>query len=148
LRWPRDTLYPLKLALTLPTSGGRSVGIVRLQTKATEFVLLFCFLYWLEGPVFFVFYKNKIDWFPLNKTAKYYYYCSTALFWALAAFTVSCSYTQSVGLLGRGISPFQGLYLHTEQYKHKINANNADIHALWDSNPLSQRSRKRRQFMP
>jgi hypothetical protein len=26
LRWPRDNLYPLKLALTSPTSGGRSVG--------------------------------------------------------------------------------------------------------------------------
>jgi hypothetical protein len=25
LRWPRDTLYPKKLALTSPTSGGRSV---------------------------------------------------------------------------------------------------------------------------
>jgi hypothetical protein len=41
LRSPRDTLYPLKLALTSPTSGGRSVGIVRLRTKAIEFVL-FC----------------------------------------------------------------------------------------------------------
>ena len=30
-------LYPQKLALTLPTGGGRSVGIVRLRTKATEF---------------------------------------------------------------------------------------------------------------
>jgi hypothetical protein len=29
LLWPRDNLYPLKLALTSPTSGGRSVGIVR-----------------------------------------------------------------------------------------------------------------------
>jgi hypothetical protein len=29
------------LALTSPTSGGRSVGIVRLLTKATEFVCLF-----------------------------------------------------------------------------------------------------------
>jgi hypothetical protein len=37
LRWPRDTLYPQKLALTSPTSGGRSVGIVCLRTKATEF---------------------------------------------------------------------------------------------------------------
>jgi hypothetical protein len=37
LRWPRDTLYPQKLALTSPTSGGRSVGIVRSRTKATEF---------------------------------------------------------------------------------------------------------------
>jgi hypothetical protein len=36
-RWPRNTLYPQKLALTSPTSGGRSVGIVRLQTKATDF---------------------------------------------------------------------------------------------------------------
>jgi hypothetical protein len=33
LRWPRDTLYPQTLALTSPTSGGRSVGIVRLRTK-------------------------------------------------------------------------------------------------------------------
>jgi hypothetical protein len=38
-RGPRDTLYPQKLALTSPTSGGRSVGIVRLRTKATEFFL-------------------------------------------------------------------------------------------------------------
>jgi hypothetical protein len=30
LRWPRNTLYPQKLVLT-STSGGRSVGIVRLQ---------------------------------------------------------------------------------------------------------------------
>ena len=30
-------LYPQKLALTSPTGGGRSVGIVRLRTKATEF---------------------------------------------------------------------------------------------------------------
>jgi hypothetical protein len=35
-RWPRDTLYLPKLALTSPTSGGRSVGIVRSQTQATE----------------------------------------------------------------------------------------------------------------
>jgi hypothetical protein len=33
LRWPRDTLYQLKLALISPTSGGRSVGIVRWRTK-------------------------------------------------------------------------------------------------------------------
>jgi hypothetical protein len=39
-RWPRDTLYPQKLALTSPTSGGRSVDIVRSRTKATELLLL------------------------------------------------------------------------------------------------------------
>jgi hypothetical protein len=29
-----DNLYPQKLALNSPTSGGRSVGIVRLRTKS------------------------------------------------------------------------------------------------------------------
>jgi len=29
-------LYPQKLVLTSPTGGGRSVGIVRSRTKATE----------------------------------------------------------------------------------------------------------------
>jgi hypothetical protein len=37
LRWPSDTLYPQKLALTSPTRGGRSVDIVHSRTKATEF---------------------------------------------------------------------------------------------------------------
>jgi hypothetical protein len=32
-------------------------------------------------------------------------------------FSVSSSYTHLVGLLRRGISPSQGLYLYTEQYK-------------------------------
>jgi hypothetical protein len=34
-RWPRGTLYPQKLAINSPTSGGRSVGIVRSRTQAT-----------------------------------------------------------------------------------------------------------------
>jgi hypothetical protein len=36
-RLPCGTLYPQMLALTSPTSGGRSVGIVRSRTKVTEF---------------------------------------------------------------------------------------------------------------
>jgi hypothetical protein len=36
-RWPRGTIYLQKLALTSLTSGGRSVGIVRSPTQATEF---------------------------------------------------------------------------------------------------------------
>jgi hypothetical protein len=43
LRWPRGTLYPQKLALTSLASGGRSVGIVRSRTLATEFSLVFFF---------------------------------------------------------------------------------------------------------
>jgi hypothetical protein len=40
MRWPRNTLYSQKLALTSPISGSRSVGIVRSRTKATEFSLV------------------------------------------------------------------------------------------------------------
>jgi hypothetical protein len=36
-RWPRGTFYSQKLAITSPTIGGRSVGIVRSRTQATEF---------------------------------------------------------------------------------------------------------------
>jgi hypothetical protein len=38
-RWSRGTLYPQRLVPTSPTSGGRSVGIVRSRTQATEFFL-------------------------------------------------------------------------------------------------------------
>jgi hypothetical protein len=34
----RQTIYPQTLALTSPKSGGRSMGIVRSRTKATELV--------------------------------------------------------------------------------------------------------------
>ena len=34
------SLYPQKLALTSPTGGSRSVGIVRVRTEATEFSFL------------------------------------------------------------------------------------------------------------
>jgi hypothetical protein len=54
---------------------------------------------------------------------------STALCWALAAFSVSYSYTQSVGLLGRGISPSQD----REQQKHRTNAHRNPC-PEWDSN--------------
>jgi hypothetical protein len=37
LRWPRDTLYPLKMALTSTTSVGGSVGIVRLRSFLSSF---------------------------------------------------------------------------------------------------------------
>jgi hypothetical protein len=39
LRWTRDTLYSQKLTLSSLTRGGRSVGIVRSPTEATEFSL-------------------------------------------------------------------------------------------------------------
>jgi hypothetical protein len=39
-RRPRGTLYPQKLALTSPTIGYRSVGVVRSRTQATGFVFV------------------------------------------------------------------------------------------------------------
>jgi hypothetical protein len=42
-RCPLDTLYPQKLALTSPTSGGRSVGIVCSWTKATALLVIMTF---------------------------------------------------------------------------------------------------------
>jgi hypothetical protein len=39
-RRPRGTLYPQKFALTSPTSGGRSLGIVGSRTRPTEFSLV------------------------------------------------------------------------------------------------------------
>ena len=38
-------LYPQKLALTSPTGGGRSVGIVRSRTKATEYFFKYIYIY-------------------------------------------------------------------------------------------------------
>jgi hypothetical protein len=45
--------------------------------------------------------------------------------WILATLSVSSSYTQSVGLLERGVSPSQGRYL----YSTTQTQNNADIRA-------------------
>jgi hypothetical protein len=41
-RWPRGTLCPQKFELPSPTSGGRSIGIVRSRTQATEFFSCRC----------------------------------------------------------------------------------------------------------
>jgi hypothetical protein len=67
-------------------------------------------------------------------------YGSTALYWSLAAFSVSWPFTQSVGLLGRGISPLHGCYLHTQDSTNRINAHKCPS-LIWNSNPRSQRLR-------
>jgi hypothetical protein len=50
--------------------------------------------------------------------------CGPGLFFSFIFF-----FTQTVGLLGRVISPSQGHYLHTGQHKHRIDVY-TDIHAL------------------
>jgi hypothetical protein len=41
-RSPRGSLYPQKLALTSPTGGGRSVGMVRSRTRTPDFSFYIC----------------------------------------------------------------------------------------------------------
>jgi hypothetical protein len=69
----------------------------------------------------------------------YYYYCyhfyhhhygSTALCLDLASFFNFFILSHSNGHLGWRISLSQGLCLHTQQHKHRINACNKNIHAL------------------
>jgi hypothetical protein len=57
-RWPRGTLFPQKLALTSPTYGERSVGIVRSRTPAMKFVL-FCLLRSVDALGLQV---TRLDW--------------------------------------------------------------------------------------
>jgi hypothetical protein len=71
-------------------------------------------------------------------------YLSIVLLLHLGRFSVSWSFTQSLGLLGRGISLSQGRYLHTGQHKHRINAHTHPC-LKWDSNPRSQCLSRRRQ---
>ena len=59
-------LYQQKLALTSPTGGGRSVGIVHVRTKATEFSLVVLYIHQLLPK--YVYYRPKII---LNKENKH-----------------------------------------------------------------------------
>jgi hypothetical protein len=51
-------LYPQKLALTSPTGGGRSVGIVRSRTQATEFSLVLTLKCSVGRYTFFLYFIN------------------------------------------------------------------------------------------
>jgi hypothetical protein len=76
LRWPRDTLYPLKLALSSQTSGGRLVGIVHWRTKAPYF-------FWHYSDVRIIF---------INWAVKYLQWCGTDT----SSGSTSCTYFQLV----------------------------------------------------
>jgi hypothetical protein len=83
---------------------------------------------------------------PTSIYLSIYIYGSTALV-ELGRFFSLLMYTQSVGLLGRGISPSQGRYLYRRQHKHRINSHR-HLCLKWDWNPRSQCSSGRRWFMP
>jgi hypothetical protein len=80
LRWPCDTLYPHKLALTLPTSGGRSVGIVRSRTKATVFSFIWNEPFESESWHSEIWWKGGMGQERLRTTALHFQFLS-ANFW-------------------------------------------------------------------
>jgi hypothetical protein len=79
-----------------------------------------------------------------------YILLSVCVFTALVDFGCFFSfliYTQSVRLIGQGISLSQGRYLHTEQHKHRINTHRHPC-LKWNLNPRSRYSSRQRWFMP
>jgi hypothetical protein len=100
LHWPRDTLYAQKLALTLPTSSSHSVGIVRWQTKATEFSLV-----------------NQVSLLPIKYTTFTSPY-STASCWEMQ------------GAMGRQYRPSFHLRTLDRRQNHIYNKQNYDYISL------------------
>jgi hypothetical protein len=74
----------------------------------------------------------------------YLWLCSPC--WPIPFFSLFV-HTESVELLGRGPSPSQSRYLHTEQHKYTINAYRYLFLEL-DPNPRPQCSSGRKQFIP
>ena len=71
-------LYPQKLALTSPTGGGRSVGIVHSRTKATEFSLVYCHALSMDSFTWGI--RNNIyEIFVVLDKVGNYYYCRRCL---------------------------------------------------------------------
>jgi hypothetical protein len=60
--WLRDTLYPQMLALTSPTSGGRSVGIVRPRTRPRSLVLVVNVYYTVYTSIYIYIYSKSSEW--------------------------------------------------------------------------------------
>ena len=68
-------LYPQKLALTSPTGGGRSVGIVRSRTKATEQK----YPYWVDNLSLFFFRQSASFCVPLVEAGERLSLCASYL---------------------------------------------------------------------
>jgi hypothetical protein len=97
--------------------------------------------------IFWVWFRTSYVYLSFSDLNIYLFiHDSTALCWALTAFSVSWFYTQSVGLFGRGIRPSQGRFLHTGQPRRIINVHRYQCFQ-WDSNPRIQYSKERKYFV-
>jgi hypothetical protein len=107
----------------------------------SSFLSLSCFLYTLS---FVLFFSMDATTSCLESKGSIYLSIYLSIYGSTAS---SFIYSQSIGLLLQGISPSQGLTLHTEQHKHRIKAHRQPP-LKWDSNSRSQCSSRRRRFMP
>jgi hypothetical protein len=90
-RWPRNTLYPQKLILTLPTSRGCMVGIVHSLTKARE-LLLFCHVANIMSAMMKK--KMPVTTVACNMTYGQIQVLSSHIFHLLASLTYICWFTR------------------------------------------------------
>jgi hypothetical protein len=80
LCWPRNTLYPQKLALTSSTSGGRSVGIVRSRAQAKEYSF---WIFYAAVSIYLSLKHIKILRWAIDTNNGFYSYVNLYLLWFL-----------------------------------------------------------------
>jgi hypothetical protein len=109
--------------------------------------------------MWFIMVKTKEEWRKFSHCSSAYcpYICfppplapflgSSLSYWSTGLITQFLGLSQAVGLLGRVISPLQGLYLNTGQHKRRKMRTYIKCPGQ-DSNPQSRPPSDRRLFMP
>jgi hypothetical protein len=85
--------------------------------------------------------------FHLRMKLKCVCVCLTVCLWLCSPFVGPWPPFLFLNPIPIGWTPLQGHYLHIDQHKHRINAHR-HLCFEWYSNPWSQRSSERRQFIP
>jgi hypothetical protein len=110
------------LVLDTPTAHTEFCYVALCRSRGRNcFLSQLCFYIWL---CIILFHLWKLECSSFIHQWLYSPLLGPGLFFSFVIFFV-----QTVRLLGRGISPSQGCYLHTGQHKHRINAY-TDIHGL------------------
>jgi hypothetical protein len=113
-RWPRGTYYPQKLAITSPSSGGRSVGIVRSRTQAMEFFPLHYVTLWKL-------HHQKIHIFPSSITIRVVHHLRKIKEIALVSLHTQCLEDRLTDIkTGMGV-------IYTRTHTHSVVVSEAEI---------------------
>jgi hypothetical protein len=114
----------------------------RLRTRLSQFTLFVVFLSSSRNIIIWSFKIHHyccLRFISISSFHSFIIHISCCSLWSTGHLwnvlvSLSVSYRQSGGLLGRGISSSLGRYLHAEQHKHGINAHRHPCFK-WDSNP-------------